>query len=155
MHLYLDDDTADHRLVVLLTHAGHVVVVPASVQLSGAPDTRHFIHAMQRALVLVTRNHDDFLDLHEVVQAAHGTHPGILIIRFDNDPRRDMTPPPHRHGDCPSRLRWSSAGEPGLHSQSLALIGESSGVEWNRAPPMMGKGGGIRPRESAIPKFPL
>jgi hypothetical protein len=40
----------------------------------------------------VTRNHDDFLDLHEVVQAAHGRHPGILIIRLDNDPTRDMTP---------------------------------------------------------------
>jgi hypothetical protein len=34
----------------------------------------------------------DFLDLHEVVQTAHGTHPGILIVRFDNDPTRDMTP---------------------------------------------------------------
>jgi len=91
MHLYLDDDTADRRLVALLTNAGHVVVVPAGVHLSGAPDTRHFIQAMRQSLTLVTRNHDDFLDLHEVVQTAHGTHPGILIIRFDNDPTRDMT----------------------------------------------------------------
>ena len=92
MRLYLDDDTADRRLMALLTYAGHVVVVPAGVHLSGAPDTRHFIYAMQHSLILVTRNHDDFLDLHEVVQTAHGTHPGILIIRFDNDPTRDMTP---------------------------------------------------------------
>ncbi len=62
MRLYLDDATADRRLVALLTHAGHVVVVPARMQLSGAPDTRPFIHAMRQALVLVTRNHDDFLD---------------------------------------------------------------------------------------------
>src|SRR4030095_288289 len=92
MHLYLDDDTADRRLVALLAHAGHEVVVPANVQLSGAPYMRHLIHAMRQELVLVTRNHDDFLDLHEVVQTAHGTHPGILIIRFHNDPLRDMTP---------------------------------------------------------------
>jgi len=58
----------------------------------GASDAQHLIHTIRHALVLGTRNHDDFLDLHAVVQAAHGTHPGILIIRFDNDPRRDMTP---------------------------------------------------------------
>jgi predicted nuclease of predicted toxin-antitoxin system len=92
MNLYLDDDTADRQLVLRLSNAGHVVVVPAQGHLSGAPDTRHFIHAMRQSLVLMTRNHDDFLDLHEVVQAAHGTHPGLLIIRFDNDPTRDMTP---------------------------------------------------------------
>jgi predicted nuclease of predicted toxin-antitoxin system len=99
MNLYLDDDTADRRLVSLLSHAGHGVIVPASVHLAGAPDTRHFVHAMRHSLILVTRNHDDFLDLHEIVQAAHGRHPGILIIRLDNDPTRDMTP--RCHGDCP------------------------------------------------------
>lgn len=92
MNLYLDDDTADRRLVRRLSSAGHAVVVPMQVNLSGAPDTRHLIHAMRQALVLMTRNHDDFLDLHEVVQVARGTHPGILIIRFDNDSTRDMTP---------------------------------------------------------------
>jgi predicted nuclease of predicted toxin-antitoxin system len=79
-------------LVTLLNNAGHVVVVPAGVQLSGASDARHFIYAMQHSLILVTRNHDDFLDLHEVIRTGHGTHPGILIIRFDNDPTRDMIP---------------------------------------------------------------
>ena len=92
MNLYLDDDTAERRLVALLTHAGHVVGVPAGTHLSGTSDARHFIHAMQHSLVLVTRNHDDCLDLHEVVRAGNGTHPGILTIRFDNDPARDMTP---------------------------------------------------------------
>lgn len=92
MNLYLDDDTADRRLVLRLSDAGHVVVVPGEVNLSGAPDTRHLIYAIRQSLVLMTRNHDDFLDLHEVVQVARGTHPGILIIRFENDPTRDMTP---------------------------------------------------------------
>jgi predicted nuclease of predicted toxin-antitoxin system len=116
MNLYLDDDTAERRLVTLLSNAGHVVVVPASVQLSGASDARHFIYAMQHALVLVTRNHDDFLDLHEVIRTGHGTHPGILIIRFDNDPMRDMTP---RH-IVTAIARLVSAGVP-LENQVYIL----------------------------------
>jgi predicted nuclease of predicted toxin-antitoxin system len=92
MNFYLDDDTADRRLVTLLSNAGHVVVVPANVHLSGASDARHFIYAIQHSLLLMTKNHTDFLDLHEVVQTAKGSHPGILIIRLDNDPNRDMTP---------------------------------------------------------------
>jgi len=92
MNLYMDDDMAARRLIALLSNAGHRVVLPANIDLSGAADARHFIHAMRQSLVLVTRNHDDFLDLHEVVQTAHGIHPGILIVRFENDPTRDMTP---------------------------------------------------------------
>lgn len=91
MKLYLDDDSVDRRLVAMLRSAGHSVVLPASVDLSGASDARHFIHAIQQSLVLVTRNYDDFLDLHEVVQAADGSHAGMLMIRSDNDPTRDMT----------------------------------------------------------------
>ena len=93
-----------------------MVVVPAGMYLSGAPDTRHFIHAMRQSLVLVTRNHDDFLDLHEVVQTAHGTPPGLLIIRFANDPTRDMTP--RRIVTAISRLE--SAGVP-LENQVYIL----------------------------------
>ena len=26
-----------------------------------------------------------------MILAAGGTHPGILVIRFDNDPKRDMS----------------------------------------------------------------
>lgn len=91
MNLYLDDDTVDRRLVSMLRKAGHSIVVPSAVDLSGASDARHFIYAIQRSLVLLSRNHDDFLDLHEVVQAAGGGHAGILIVRSDNDPTRDMT----------------------------------------------------------------
>jgi predicted nuclease of predicted toxin-antitoxin system len=91
MKLYLDDDTVDRRLVAMLRNAGHSVITPSSVNLSGAPDARHFICAIQQALALLTRNHDDFLDPHEVVQAAGGSHAGILMVRSDNDPTRDMT----------------------------------------------------------------
>jgi hypothetical protein len=66
------------------------VVIPADVSLSGAWDTRHLLQAVQQGLVLVSRNHDDFKDLHLLVQATNGQHPGILVVRADNDPRRDM-----------------------------------------------------------------
>jgi hypothetical protein len=56
MHLYLDDDTADRRLVTLLINAGHVVVIPANVYLSGVSDARHFIHAMQHSLRVPLQN---------------------------------------------------------------------------------------------------
>ena len=92
MNLYLDDDTADRRLVAFLSNAGHQVTAPAQVRLAGAADARHFLYAVRHSLILMTRNHDDFLDLHEVVQATHGSYPGIFIIRLDNDPTRDMTP---------------------------------------------------------------
>ncbi|ETW97075.1 MAG: hypothetical protein ETSY2_45235 [Candidatus Entotheonella gemina] len=87
----MDDDTADRRLVVFLSRAGHRVIVPAEVQLRGASDAQHLIYAMQRSLVIMTRNHDDFLDLHDVVRTAQGYHPGIIVIRLDNDSKRDMT----------------------------------------------------------------
>ena len=90
MNLYLDDDCAKTALVVRLKKASHLVVVPADVFLAGASDPRHFLYAVQHGMVLLTRNHDDFEDLHLVVQATRGRHSGILVIRFDNDPTRDM-----------------------------------------------------------------
>ena len=92
MKLYVDDDTVKGKLVALLRRAGHTLMLPIDLNMSGVSDARHFINAIHRGFVLLTRNHDDFLDLHEVVLAAHGTHPGLLIIRSDNDPTRDMTP---------------------------------------------------------------
>jgi RNA polymerase sigma factor (sigma-70 family) len=31
-------------------------------------------------------------ELHDLIMQAAGHHPGILVIRRDNDPKRDMTP---------------------------------------------------------------
>lgn len=90
MKLYLDDDSAKGALVARLAKDGHQVVVPVQVSLSGAADVRHLLHAVENDLCLLTRNHDDFLDLHLLIQATHGVHTGILAIRFDNDPSRDM-----------------------------------------------------------------
>jgi hypothetical protein len=46
--------------------------------------------AVQADLLLLTRNYDDFEDLHLVIQATGGRHPGILVAHLDNDPTRDM-----------------------------------------------------------------
>jgi hypothetical protein len=90
MNLYLDDDMAKASLVARLRAAGHQAVLPGDVALLGAWDPRHLLHAIEHALSLVSRNHDDFKDLHLLVRAANGRHAGILIVRADNDPRRDM-----------------------------------------------------------------
>src|SRR5262245_17815625 len=90
MKLYLDDDCAKSALIARLKKSGHQVVSPFDAGLSGASDQRHLLYAVQSGLVLVTRNYDDFEDLHRLVQAVQGRHQGILAIRYDNDPKRDM-----------------------------------------------------------------
>jgi predicted nuclease of predicted toxin-antitoxin system len=90
MNLYIDDDSAKSALVARLKKEGHHVVIPTDVSLAGAADPRHLLHAVENDLVLLTKNHDDFKDLHLLIQATHGQHTGILAIRFDNDPTRDM-----------------------------------------------------------------
>jgi predicted nuclease of predicted toxin-antitoxin system len=91
MTIYLDDDSAKAKLVALLRQAGHRVVIPADAAMSGATDARHFEYAISHQLILLTRNYDDFLELHDVVQATRGQHHGVLVVRSDNDPARDMT----------------------------------------------------------------
>jgi hypothetical protein len=90
MNLYLDDDSAKASLVSLLRRVGHQVCIPADLGLTGVSDPRHFLSAVRNNLVLLTRNHDDFEDLHLLVQGTGGKHPGLLVVRLDNDPRRDM-----------------------------------------------------------------
>ena len=51
------------------------------------------LHAIQTNFVVLTKDYEDFLELHDIVQASHGQHPGILAIRLDNDASRDMKDP--------------------------------------------------------------
>ena len=90
MNLYIDDDSIKAALVARLRKSGHRVTVPADASLAGASDPSHFLYAVKASLVLMTRNYDDFQILHLLVQATQGSHPGIVAIRFDNDPTRDM-----------------------------------------------------------------
>lgn len=90
MNLYLDDDSAKTLLVVYLRRAGHGVVVPGDVGLVGADDAKHLLHAVKHSLVLLSKNFEDFITLHLLIQACAGRHPGIILIRQDNDYPRDM-----------------------------------------------------------------
>jgi predicted nuclease of predicted toxin-antitoxin system len=92
MNLYLDDNSADPVLVAILRRAGHTVAVPADVGLSGASDARHLDSAVRADRVVLTADRDDFRELHDLVVNAGGSHPGILLVRYDNDPRKDMKP---------------------------------------------------------------
>jgi hypothetical protein len=92
MRLYLDDDSASRVLIRLLRHASHDVQIPADINLSGADDVVHLSEAARRDGVLLSRNHDDFHNLHNFVQIVRGHYPGVFIVRKDNDPQRDMTP---------------------------------------------------------------
>jgi predicted nuclease of predicted toxin-antitoxin system len=92
MRLYLDDDSAAPLLVQLLRNAGHDVEVPRDAGLSGAADPVHLTHAIGTTRVILTRNYKDFEYLHNLILAAQGHHPGILVVRQDNDPKRDLTP---------------------------------------------------------------
>ena len=66
-------------------------MLPNDVGLSGVWDPVHLLHAVHHQLVLVSKNHDDFRDLHLLVKAANGLHTGIIVVRADNEPRKDMT----------------------------------------------------------------
>ena len=91
MKLYLDDDSVGGVLVQLLQRAGHDVEISQDAGLAGRTDPVHFRYAIRTNRALLSRNHNDFRELHELVREAGGAHPGILMVRSDNDRRRDLT----------------------------------------------------------------
>ena len=92
MRLYVDDDSADPQLIRLLRRDGHDVQAPADVGLTGQRDQVHLAHAIRDQRAILTRNAADFKALHDlVVFAARGSHAGILIVLFDNNPRNNMS----------------------------------------------------------------
>jgi predicted nuclease of predicted toxin-antitoxin system len=93
MNLYLDDNAADAVLIALLRRAGHDVEIPAAAGLAGARDPVHLAHAVRQGRVILSWNYEDFEPLHDLVMVVQGHHPGIFIVRRDNDPRRDLKNP--------------------------------------------------------------
>ena len=60
--------------------------------MAGSSDQVHLAHAIRGQRAIVTKNYDDFEALHDlVVSAAKGHHEGILVVRYDNNPRNTMT----------------------------------------------------------------
>jgi predicted nuclease of predicted toxin-antitoxin system len=108
MKIYVDDDSADRRLVAYLQNAGHEVTVPRAVGRAGGSDPKHLEYAVRNSLALLTRNYKDFPDLHDLVLASGGGHPGILIVYAENDRRRDLTP----RGIATAVSKMESSGSP-------------------------------------------
>ena len=92
MRLYLDEDTAGARLVQFLRRAGHDVQVPGDAGLAGEWDPVQLTYAIGQNRVFRTRNFGDLEDLHNLLVAGQGHHPGLIVIRRDDDPRRNMSP---------------------------------------------------------------
>jgi predicted nuclease of predicted toxin-antitoxin system len=92
MRLYIDDDLAQPLLAQLLRNAGHDVVLPITLGLAGREDPVHLRHAVRDARVFLSGNHDDFEQFHNLIIETQGHHPGILIVRRDNNPKRDLGP---------------------------------------------------------------
>jgi hypothetical protein len=92
MRLYLDDDSIHTVLIRLLQRAGHDVERPQDVGLAGDADPVHLTHSIASQRVLLSGNHDDFADLHDLILEAGGKHTCILIVRRDDDRRRDLKP---------------------------------------------------------------
>jgi len=92
MKLYLDDDIANPLLAQVLRRAAHDVEAPSDVGMGGRSDPEHLTCAIRAGRAILTRNYRDYERLHLLVMQAQGHHPGILLVRRDNDPRRNMKP---------------------------------------------------------------
>src|SRR4051794_1402603 len=82
---------SSQRLAGRLRTEGHDVVLAGDVGLLSVTDARVLGWAVGQGRPVLTRDHEDFADLHDLVTAVGGHHPGILIVRFDNDPRHNLT----------------------------------------------------------------
>lgn len=91
MKLLLDENTSDLRLASRLEARGHEPVLAIDVGLMSVSDARVLSLAIAQALPVLTRDAEDFTDLHDLIMTAGGHHPGVLIVRFDNDPRHNLT----------------------------------------------------------------
>jgi len=91
MRLYLDDDSASLLLSRLLQRAGHDVRLPSEVGMAGEDDPVHLAQAIREDRIFLSHNHHDFEDLHNLLAVGRGHHPGILVVRKDNNPKRDLT----------------------------------------------------------------
>jgi hypothetical protein len=87
--LLLDENMSDRRLASRLQ--AHDPVLAIDVGLKSTTDARMFIWAIIQAVSMLTRDSEDLTDLHDLIMAAGGYHSGVLVVRFDNDPRHNLT----------------------------------------------------------------
>jgi predicted nuclease of predicted toxin-antitoxin system len=92
MKLFVDEDLASALLVHLLQKAMHDVSTPITAGTLGKSDAVQLACAIREHRAFLSRNYEDFEELHLLLAESKGHHFGILIVRRENDPSRDMTP---------------------------------------------------------------
>ncbi|MBI3409938.1 MAG: DUF5615 family PIN-like protein [Planctomycetes bacterium] len=92
MRIYIDEDLAAAVLIRLLQKAGHDVESPLTAGMLGRSDPAQLTFAIHENRVCLTANYDDYEELHFLLRESKGHHPGILVVRQDNDPARDLSP---------------------------------------------------------------
>ena len=91
LSLYLDDCADDDTLAALLRQAGHQVSTPRIAGTSGVSDREHLHFAAHRGYTLLTKDPDDFVDLHHQWRESNRNHSGILLIYEDKDVSKNMS----------------------------------------------------------------
>jgi hypothetical protein len=92
MKIYIHEDLSAGLLIRLLQKAGHDVDAAAGAGMLGRSDPVQFTFAIHESRVCLTANYRDCEELHLLVREARGHHSGIVVVRQDNDPARDLTP---------------------------------------------------------------
>ncbi len=91
MRFLIDENMSSPRLAARLQAQGHDPILAGDIGLLSVTDARLFIWAITRALPVLTRDSEDCEDLHDLIMTASGHHSGLLVVRFDNDPRHNLT----------------------------------------------------------------
>jgi predicted nuclease of predicted toxin-antitoxin system len=116
MRIYLDEDIASALLATLLQKAGHDVITAGDAGTLGYSDAAQLTFAIKEKRHCLTRNYDDFEELHLLIHHARGNHHGILVIRRENDPTRDLS----SKGIVAALRRLESSGMP-IHNEYIVL----------------------------------
>jgi predicted nuclease of predicted toxin-antitoxin system len=91
MRFLIDENMSNRRLAARLQAQGHDPVPAGDAGLLMVTDAKVFTWAIVRFLPILTRDYEDFADLHDLIVSSGGHHGGLLVVRFDNDPRHNLT----------------------------------------------------------------
>jgi predicted nuclease of predicted toxin-antitoxin system len=91
LSFYLDDCADDDLLAALLRRAGHQVHTPRSAGTAGASDDDHLAYAARHGYTVLTKDPDDFLDLHHHWHTTNRTHSGILLVYEEKEVSKNMS----------------------------------------------------------------
>ncbi len=83
----VDEDTQAHRLLEMLRADGHDILTISEIGATGMLDASVMELARVQQRVLLTRNCNDFLAIHQ----ENPEHSGILAIYQDADPMKNMS----------------------------------------------------------------